>query len=104
MVASILTDKLIEAGKELLDQLDSSGIRVSAALWYLFTDSETWKLMLSFPNIEKEGPKSAYSKVQKALLKTQEKRILELDDIVIIKIRRYSKPLKCYGGGCAFYK
>jgi hypothetical protein len=40
---------------------------------------------LSFPNIAKEGPKSSYAKIQKALVKLKKKDGLALDDVTLAK-------------------
>jgi len=85
MVAITLTEKLIEGGKCLIEELDTSGIKVNGALWIFFQEEGFWKLMLSFPDVDKSGPKSAYSKVQKALSKLTKKDGLSLDDIAIAK-------------------
>lgn len=85
MVANTLTDQLIIVGKSLLKELDDSGIIIDTALWFQFIEEKSWKLMLSFPNIEEVGPKAVYKKVQKALSKIEEKETLSLDDVVIAK-------------------
>ena len=87
MVTNLLTDQLINGGKKLIKKLDASGIKVDGALWFYFPDEGFWKLMLSFPNIEIEGPKFSYAKVQKALLKlnVEEKETLSLDDVAFTK-------------------
>ena len=85
MVATTLTDQLISGGGNLIKELDSSGIYVDGALWLYFPEEGFWKLMLSFPDIEKEGPKFFYEKVQKALSKLTEKDSLSLDDVALAK-------------------
>lgn len=85
MVATTLTDQLIDGGKDLIEELDASGIKVNGALWFYFPEEGFWKLMLSFPNIKEEGPKSSYAKIQKALLKLKKKDGLALDDVTLAK-------------------
>lgn len=85
MVANTLTDGLINGGINLIEELDSSGIKVDGALWFYFPEEGFWKLMLSFPDIEKIGPKSSYTKVQKALSKLEKKEGLSLDDVALAK-------------------
>lgn len=86
MVATTLTQNLIDDGENLLGKLDASGIRIDAALWFYFPESGFWKLMLAFPTVEKEGPKAAYSAIQKVLTKMGEKA-LDLGDIAITNPR-----------------
>jgi len=85
MVVNSLTEQLINGGKNLIEGLDASGIKVDGALWLQFPEEGYWKLVLSFPNIEKEGPKSAYAKVQKVISKLKEKDRLSLDEVALAK-------------------
>jgi hypothetical protein len=85
MVAKNLTTELIDEGKKLITELDSSGCKPNAALWFYFPEERFWKLVLSFPNVEKEGPKHFYTKIQKLLLKVKVNVSFSLDDIVIAK-------------------
>jgi len=84
MVASALTQEMIQSGRTLVQQLDDSGISVNAALWLLFPEVQAWKLMLSTPTLVADGPKAAYDAVQKALSKISHPQ-LQLDDVVIAK-------------------
>jgi len=85
MVTTTLDDELIKSGKELLKQLDTANVFVDAALWFYFSDIENWKLILSLPDLIKQGPKVAYKEVQKALIALGENLALSLDDIAISK-------------------
>jgi len=85
MVANTLTEQLVNEGKYLIEELDASGINVDGALWFYFPEEGFWKLMLSFPDVEKIGPKLSYVKVQKALSKLKEKGNLSLDDVALAK-------------------
>jgi len=85
MVASTLTDGLIEGGKSLVSKLDGGNTVVNAAFWFLFPDQNFWKLMISFEDMDKEGPRASYSKIQKALSKMTEQHGLSLDDIALLK-------------------
>lgn len=85
MVTNTLTDQIIKAGKSLIKELEESGTKVDSALWFNYPEEGSWKLMLSFSNIEEEGPKAAYKKVQKALSNVQEKDMIFLDDIAIVE-------------------
>jgi len=85
MVVNTLTDQLITDGKNLLKELDKSPIRIDSALWLYFPEEGYWKLMLSFPNIEKKGPRAAYGKIQKTLAKIKEKHQLTLSDVTLAK-------------------
>jgi len=84
MVASVLTDRLIKSGETLLKELDAV-VTVDAAFWFYFPEEGFWKLMLSLPEVAKEGPRDAYAKVQKALAKLGTEPGLALDDVAVAK-------------------
>jgi hypothetical protein len=85
MVVANLTDQLIKGGGSLIEALDSSGNEIDAAFWFLFPDGGYWKLMILFRNIEKDGPKNAYMKVQRALNKLKSDDRISLDDVAVAK-------------------
>ena len=69
MVTETLHDDLIDSGEELLKQIDAANVLVDAALWLCSPDIDSWKLMLSMPEIIPKGPKATYKEVQKAFSK-----------------------------------
>ncbi len=85
MVAYPLTDEKIKAGEALLQACDTSKVTIEAAFWFYFQDQETWKLMLSAKDINKNGPKSIYNKLQKLLKKNNLKEQLPLSEIALAK-------------------
>jgi hypothetical protein len=85
MVATDLTPDLVQAGESLLKELDSENAKVNSALWYYFPDDGNWKLLLSFGDAGKEGPRAAYARIQKALSKLGEGKGPALADIGITK-------------------
>jgi hypothetical protein len=85
MVGTILSDKLIKGGEELLKQLDSADVVVNAALWFYFSEADNWKLLISLPTLIPKGPKTAYREVQKALSRVGGEWALSLKDVAIAK-------------------
>lgn len=85
MVVYTLTDEKIKAGKTLLEVCDVSKVTINAAFWFYFQDQETWKLMLSVKDINKNGPKSTYDKLQKLIKKNRLKEQLPLSEIALTK-------------------
>jgi hypothetical protein len=86
MVEENLTKELIDAGAELVRRLDERGLTPDAAFWLYSPEEQTWKLLLAEPKLAKEGPKSAYSKVQKILeTYADELGSLKLNDLVLEK-------------------
>lgn len=85
MVVDTLSPDLVKGGENLLRELDDANANVRAAVWFYFPEEGLWKLLLSFPNLEKEGPKAAYARVQRALTKLGEKQAPHLDDVAVAK-------------------
>ena len=82
MVTNYLTDQMIEAGKTVLEQLDASNVDVSAALWLLEPESQSWRLVLAIREVDRQGPKAVYKKIDAALQRTAKgKTSLSLQDI-----------------------
>ena len=84
MVASSLTNELIQEGRVLIRELDASATEVNAGLWFHFPDESAWKLMLALPTLERDGPKAGYAKVQKALSRLPGVSNLLLADVTIL--------------------
>jgi hypothetical protein len=85
MVATDLTPELVKAGESLLRELDAENGNVDSALWFYFPEDGNWKLLLSFRDLEREGPKAAYARIQKALSKLEEGKAPALADVGITK-------------------
>ncbi|MFI0416568.1 MAG: hypothetical protein ACH255_20820 [Candidatus Thiodiazotropha sp.] len=80
-----LTEELIKAGEALLKEADASNFKIDAALWFYFADQEAWKLLLHIKEVEKEGPKHIYNRLQKLLVKAKIKEDLPLSEIALSK-------------------
>lgn len=63
----ILVEENIEAGKRLLEALDSKHFRVSAALWFYLTEEEDWRFIIASPVVEEKDLKKSYALVQTTL-------------------------------------
>lgn len=62
-----LSQQMLDAGRSLIDDLDNCGEEVDAALWFLYPDTRTWKLLLSLPKASRKGPREAYRVIQKSM-------------------------------------
>ncbi len=69
MGAPTLVTSDIEKGEQALRALDSSGVRVQAAMWFLQTEAAEWRLRLRMPVVDREGPAFSYKRVQDVLRK-----------------------------------
>ena len=50
-----LTKEMIDAGANVLRHLNKANVDVQAALWIYRLESNSWRLVLAFPDVEKEG-------------------------------------------------
>lgn len=89
-VKESLDSEMITSGRLLLEELDQETPQVKAALWFYFEESESWRLILAFPQVEKTGPKVIYTRVQKLFNALRKKKSLEfssrfdLNDVAIV--------------------
>ena len=60
----------VEKGKEVLDALEASGMRISVALWVRLSEYYEWQLALSSPQFPPEGLRKAYESVLAILEKS----------------------------------
>lgn len=67
MVAKILVDHDISAGRRLVETLDRSNVPIRAALWLYDSDRESYELMLAMPLYDEKGPIAAYRTVVDAV-------------------------------------
>jgi hypothetical protein len=68
LVKDSLNPEMIEAGRRLTEQLDRSGLPLSASMWLYVPDSNEWRLILASPRVDSEGPKKAYQEVRNVLV------------------------------------
>jgi hypothetical protein len=83
MYKTALVEPLIDDGRKLLEQLDVQRFPVSGGLWYYWPERATWKLVIISPIADAKGPHYGYTRIQKALGKT-EPTSLDLDDIMLV--------------------
>ncbi len=67
LVKEPLTPEMIEAGKELTKQLDTSDLKVVSSFWLFVAEANEWRLVVASPQLDREGPKKTYAKIQDVL-------------------------------------
>ncbi len=95
----------IERGREVLDALDTAGIKVAAALWVYLPEYEDWRLVLAARQFDNLALRDAYRKAHDALdaggitvYKTPPLMILPVTDPLIKGLRRiFSKAASVEG-------
>ncbi len=63
LVTEYLSKEMIEAGLNLLKQLDKNNLDIRKAFWLYNSDEKRWKLVIISDLVDKEGPKFFYNKV-----------------------------------------
>lgn len=71
-VGKILTDKMIIAGKQFLQQIEVVISPITASFWLYTQEAETWRLYLAAPIVSKKGSRIVYEESIRILDADQE--------------------------------
>lgn len=85
-MVNILTENMVNVGRELIERLDNKDLSINAALWLYSSDSDSWKLLISSPQVRHKGPRHLYKLIQSILFRF-EKRPISLSDISVLDDR-----------------
>jgi hypothetical protein len=66
VVKEQLSAEMIEAGAQLIAQLDTMGLPMEAALWLFDTEINEWRLLIASSERAKSGSLDIYKKIQEA--------------------------------------
>ena len=85
MVKDALLDSHVEAGANLVRELDRQNKPLKSAVWYFYPDISEWRLLLASPEFEAKGSMQAYAELSN-LLRTMgpDARGLSVDDIKVV--------------------
>lgn len=89
MDKTALVKEDMQEGKKLIEALDKADFQVEAAIWFYLTDSGEWRLLIASPLVEKEGPKKAYSLIQRVLSKSLPPLGISLKDISVVSPKHH---------------
>lgn len=64
LVKETLTQEMVDSGMELARALLGQQIELTACFWLYSAEANDWKLAVSFPQVDTEGPKKAYETIQ----------------------------------------
>lgn len=85
MATEALVDEEIRLGREIVESLEEADLPFRAALWYFAPEFEDWRLLIATPLVRKEGPRRAYERLQKALLRHPSAHELPLHRIWLVE-------------------
>ena len=85
MVKHDLNKDMIDAGKVLIKKLIDQDHQLTAALWFYFSDTNIWRLILASQIVKAKGPRAMYEKVQSVIrASSDEFPSLELSNITVV--------------------
>ncbi len=85
LVKDVLTKEMVEGGRELVQHLDRAKIKVTSALWFFISESNTWKLLIASPEVNRTGPRKLYEKIVDVLSEIPAQRRLTLSHIQVVQ-------------------
>lgn len=66
-----LTSEMLQAGEDLLRELDRHKFPARTALWLYKEESDRWHLVIATPHLRSMGPLKNYKSVQKVMSKIE---------------------------------
>jgi hypothetical protein len=86
MVKTILVERDIIKGMQLLATLDKQGIPIDGAFWYELPEEDEWRLFLVSPLADTIGPMALYYRIQSVLraMESTEGTHFDLSDISVV--------------------
>jgi hypothetical protein len=71
LVTAQLTTEMLQAGEDLLRELDRHKFPAKTALWLYKEESDVWRLVIATPHLRSMGPLKNYKSVQKVMSKIE---------------------------------
>jgi hypothetical protein len=56
-----------EEGRKAVNAVKGARVPLDSAFWAYFADAQEWRLVLTTPLVERQGPRAVYTIIQKAL-------------------------------------
>ncbi len=86
MVTEILSQEMMDVGRELTKRLDRNRLSITTALWLYSEDAERWRLIIASPVVNESGIRKAYQLIQSELRSAPETfRAISLGDISVVE-------------------
>ncbi|QEP42035.1 hypothetical protein D5085_02095 [Ectothiorhodospiraceae bacterium BW-2] len=63
LVRDHLSNEMLQAGRHLVERLDSDGCEVTSAFWLYNDENREWRLIIASPLVGRDGPKKFYLRV-----------------------------------------
>lgn len=80
-----LTSEMVQAGGDLLRELDRHNFPARAALWLYKEEPDEWRLVIATPHLRSMGPLKNYKSVQRVIAKIETP--LKLRSVALVDTR-----------------
>lgn len=85
VVTESFSERLAEAGEDLLRRLDKAGLEIRAAMWLYLPDAGRWRFVVATPYVKLDGPRKVYKKIQAVVSKLpDEQKVIDLQSVTAV--------------------
>lgn len=87
MAKAILVEETIKVGEKILVELDKRIPDIIGAFWFLFEETDEWKLIFVSPTFDEKGPRFAYKLILDVFQKNSiEENVIAFEDISVLPV------------------
>ena len=84
MDKTVLVERDIQEGKDLIEALDKTEFKVDASLWFYSSDSDEWRLLIASPFVEENGPRKSYGFIRSVLTQPSPPSGISLKNVSVL--------------------
>ena len=84
MDKTVLVERDIQEGKDLVEALDKTEFKVDASLWFYSSDSDEWRLLIASPFVEENGPRKSYGFIRSVLAQPSPPSGISLKNVSVL--------------------
>jgi len=84
MATTVLVERDIQEGKDLIEALDKTEFKVDASLWFYSSDSDEWRLLIASPFVEENGPRESYGFIRSVLTQPSPPSGISLKNVSVL--------------------
>src|SRR5665213_3047717 len=85
MDQAVLVEQQQTDGRRLVEQMDRDGVNPSVAVWYLYSDIGSWRLLLAGPQLDLNNQQEAYASIARSLSALQPSaKSLSIADVKVL--------------------
>ena len=84
MDKTVLVERDMQEGKDLIEALDKTEFKVDASLWFYSSDSDEWRLLIASPFVEENGPRKSYGFIRSVLTQPSPPSGISLKNVSVL--------------------